>query len=124
MQTLAIKEGKNPMEFKRVRISNKRQITIPQKYYTALGFGDEAECILRGNEVVIRPVRENVGGEFSEQILADLIRQGYSGEELLCRFKEAQSNIRPAVEIMLEQARKAADSESEYLSYNDVFEGD
>ena len=112
------------MEFKRVRISNKRQITIPQKYYTALGFGDEAECILRGNEVVIRPVRENVGGEFSEQILADLIRQGYSGEELLCRFKEAQSNIRPAVEIMLEQARKAADSESEYLSYNDVFEGD
>jgi hypothetical protein len=40
--------------------------------------------------LVLRPVKENTSGEFAEQILADLIRQGYSGEELLEKFKQAQ----------------------------------
>ncbi len=45
---------------------------------------------MRGNELVIRPVRTNTGGEFAEQILADLIARGYSGNDLLERFKKAQ----------------------------------
>lgn len=44
-----------------------RQITIPQKFFTMLGFGTEVEGIVRGNELVIRPVRNNTGGEFAEQ---------------------------------------------------------
>ena len=78
------------MERKMIRISGKRQITIPQKYFDLLGFDTEAECILRGNELVIRPVSERSGGEFAEAILADLISQGYQGEELLAKFKETQ----------------------------------
>ncbi len=115
-----------PMEIKKVSISAKRQITIPQKFYTMLGFGEEAECVVRGNELVIRPVKEQAGGEFAEQILADLISQGYSGEELLKRFKKMQREIRPAVENMLAEAKKAACSETAYYSYDDVFgaEGD
>ena len=46
--------------------------------------------------LVLRPVKENTSGEFAEQILADLIRQGYSGEELLEKFKQAQRKVRPA----------------------------
>ena len=61
------------MERKMIRISGKRQITIPQKYFDLLGFDTEAECILRGNELVIRPVSERSGGEFAEAILADLL---------------------------------------------------
>jgi hypothetical protein len=34
-------------------------------------------------------------GEFSEQILADLIAQGYSGKELLTKFKEIRRKIHP-----------------------------
>lgn len=45
---------------------------------------------MRGNELVLRPVKENTSGEFAEQVLADLIRQGYSGEELLEKFKQTQ----------------------------------
>lgn len=61
------------------------------------------------------------GGEFAEQILADLIAKGYSGEDLLDRFRLAQKQIRPAVERMLSDAEKAALSEIESASYNDVF---
>ena len=64
-------KGSASMESKKVSISSKRQITIPQKFFTLLGFNTEAECIMRGNELVLRPVKENTSGEFAEQILAD-----------------------------------------------------
>lgn len=106
---------------KTIRISEKRQLTIPQKFFEALGFSSEAECILRGNELVIRPVKEQSGGEFAEQILADLIKQGFTGEKLLKEFKKTQKKVRPAVEAMLAQAEQAAYGESESFSYDDVF---
>ncbi|MEA4847868.1 MAG: hypothetical protein VB106_11610 [Clostridiaceae bacterium] len=43
---------------KRITISAKRQITIPQKFFEMLDFGGEAECILRGKELIIRPIDE------------------------------------------------------------------
>lgn len=117
----AIMKGRIPMEMKKVSISSKRQITIPQKFFTILGFDTEAECMVRGNELVIRPARVNSGGEFAEQILADLIGQGYSGDELLARFKTAQKEVRPSVERMLARAEEAANSKAEYATYEDVF---
>ena len=120
MNTVVTK-GAGIMDIKKVSISAKRQITIPQKFFMQLGFDDEAECIVRGNELVIRPVRNNAGGEFAEQILADLIRQKLSGDELLRKFKEAQKRVRPAVEDLLEEASKAALSDSGFETYDDVF---
>ena len=88
--THTVLRGNAVMERKKVSISAKRQITIPQKFFTMLGFDDEAECILRGNELVIRPVKESSGGEFAEQILTDLVKRGLSGDELIKAFKAEQ----------------------------------
>lgn len=117
-------KGSAFMEMKKVSISAKRQITIPQKFFAMLGFDTEAECMVRGNELVIRPVKTNVGGEFAEQVLADLIAQGYSGNDLLEQFKKTQRKVRPAMEAMLEEAKRVAASESEYVSYEEVFGGE
>lgn len=114
-------KGRVLMEMKKLSISAKRQITIPQKFFTMLGFETEAECTVRGNELVIRPARTNTGGEFAEQILADLIARGYSGNDLLERFKKAQGQVRPAVEAMLVEAEQAVASGGGYVSYEDVF---
>lgn len=113
--------GNGVMENKRVSISSKRQITIPQKFFSMLGFDTEAECCVRGNELVIRPLKKQNGGEFAEQILADLIGEGLSGEKLLNEFKKAQQKVRPAVEAMLIEAEKAANGETVVFSYEDVF---
>ena len=120
MANTTIHEG-SPVQKKKIRISEKRQITIPQKFFESLGFSTEAECILRGNELVLRPIREKSGGEFSEEILADLIAQGFSGEALLSAFKQAQRQVRPAVEKLLTQAEAAARGDGESYSYADVF---
>lgn len=114
-------KGSVAMEKKIVSISSKRQITIPQKFFALLGFGTEAECLVRGNELVIRPARQSVGGEFAEYILADLIAQGLSNKELLDEFKSKQTKVRPAVETMIADADEAAMGNREYTTYDDIF---
>ena len=101
----------NSMERKIISVSGKRQITIPQKYFEALGFNNEAECILQDNAIVIRPIKENSGSEFSEQILADLIAQGMSGQELLAKFKEMSKKIAPAMEKLIDESDSIAKDE-------------
>ena len=121
MSTALAQKGDLKMDRKVLSISSKRQITIPQKFYQLLGFGDEAECVLRGNELIIRPIKTVSGGEFAEQILEELISEGLSGEVLLARFKERQAQIRPAVESMLTDEEKAAEGKGDYATYDDVF---
>ena len=124
MPTAVKERGAVKMNRKILSISSKRQITIPQKFYQALGFGDEAECVVRGDELVIRPVKTVSGGEFAEQILAELIAEGLSGEKLLSEFKSRQAQIRPAVEAMLSDAKDVAAGKGEFATYDDVFGSD
>ncbi|NCB47586.1 AbrB/MazE/SpoVT family DNA-binding domain-containing protein [bacterium] len=110
------------MDSKRISITSKRQITIPQKFFSMLGFGSDAECVVRGNELIIRPIKEQSGGEFSEQILSELIAKGLTGDILLSEFKKAQKAVRPAVEEMITDAERiASDENNEASSYDDVF---
>ncbi len=122
MSTVVAERGGTKMNRKVLRISSKRQITIPQKFYQTLGFADEAECVMHGDELIIRPVKTVSGGEFAEQILAELIAEGLSGEALLSKFKDKQAQIRPAVEAMLSDAEDAAVGKGDFETYDDVFE--
>jgi len=121
MAMAVMKKENMKLNRKVLSISPKRQITIPQRFYKALGFGDEAECVVRGDELIIRPVKTVTGGEFSEQILAELIDEGLSGTELLEEFKKRQAQIRPAAEAMLAKAEDIAAGKAEYATYEDVF---
>lgn len=105
---------------KRISVSQKRQITIPIEFYNSLGIEKEVECYLQNNALVIRPVRDN-SGEFDEEILADLISQGLSGQELLEKFKEMRRQIRPAVKRLLDEARLAAAGKAQFSTYEEVF---
>lgn len=116
-----MRDGSITGEVKKVRISAKRQVTIPQKFFTMLGFDTEAECMVRGDELILRPARINSGGELSEQILEDLIGQGYSGKELLSNFRKARKEVRPAVEAMLAEAGETACSKDKGVSYEEIF---
>ena len=121
MSTAVATKGKRVMEKKTVRISSKRQITIPQKFFTELGFADEAECIVRGNELVIRPVRMHSDGAFAEQILAELVAEGLSGDALLTEFRKRQAKVRPAVEAIIIEADNAALGNGAYDTYDNIF---
>jgi hypothetical protein len=109
------------VERKIISVSTKRQLTIPQKYYDALGFDNEAECVMQKDGLLIRPVRYEAGGEFSEQILADLISQGYEGTELLEKFKDYSKAIRPAVLKLMEETDEFAKSGKGKIPREELF---
>jgi len=98
-----VRQEESPMEKRRIHISSKRQITIPSKYYEALGLSNEIDCIYANDMLILTPVR-NDNPAFAEEILSDLIDQGYSGQKLLSEFKRISRQIRPAVEKLIEEA--------------------
>ena len=108
-------------EQKRVTITSKRQFTIPQKFFNELGFEREAICTMGEGMLIIQPVANEQGSDFAEQILADLIKEGFVGDKLLAEFKTRQSKVRPAIERLLEQAKEAANGRGEYSTYDDIF---
>jgi bifunctional DNA-binding transcriptional regulator/antitoxin component of YhaV-PrlF toxin-antitoxin module len=112
---------RSSMERRIIRISAKRQITIPQKYYEVLGFNHEAECILQDDAIVIRPIGETSAFDFSEQILSDLIAQGYSGQELLAEFKKKSKRIAPAINALIHQADCIAKEPKKGAAMADIF---
>lgn len=91
---------------RQINVSKKRQITIPKHFYDVLGIGQEVICELRGNEIVLRGVPSFE--DFSEEILKDLVEQGLNGQDLIQEFQKVKSQIRPAVEKLIEESRDAA----------------
>ncbi len=110
------RQGSPPLDKRRIHISSKRQITIPSKYYEALGLSDEIDCICANGMLILTPVR-NESNAFAEEILSDLIEQGYSGQNLLNAFKSISRQVRPAVEKLIEEADALAREAS--VNYSD-----
>ena len=112
---------RNNIERKIISISQKRQITIPLKFFKQLNLENEVECTIQEGALVIRPMHQNQG-EFSVEILKDLVAQGYSGEELIKRFELESNNIRKSIGIMLNEAEHIAHGEIPAATFNDIFE--
>ncbi|MCR4442700.1 MAG: AbrB/MazE/SpoVT family DNA-binding domain-containing protein [Peptococcaceae bacterium] len=103
MSTALPKKGLIDMESRVIRISSKKQITIPQAFYEKLGLGREAECILKGDELIIRRL-DKASDDYSDLILQDLVNQGYTGEELVEQFRKMKAGIRLAAQRMIDDA--------------------
>lgn len=118
------KENMN-MEKRRINISCKRQITIPAKYFDALGLDKEIDCIYSKDMLILTPVKKE-DPAFAEEILSDLINQGYSGKKLLIEFKKINRKVRPAIEKLIEEADKIAEAASTYYidPTDNIFNGD
>jgi len=109
------------IEKKRIAVSQKRQITIPLDFFINLGIKNEVDCFMQNNQLIIRPTQDN-NDNFDEQILSDLISQGFSGNELLSKFKEARQGIQTAVKKIFAEAERVAKGEGEYFTLSDIME--
>ena len=106
---------------KRIAVSTKRQITIPTEFYYQLGISNEVDCYVRNGSLIIRPAVQEGNGEFAEEILAELIAKGYSGDELMTEFRKMNRAVRPAVEKMIAEADEIAKGNAEYATMEDIF---
>ena len=75
-----------------VKISSKRQITIPSKFYEAGGFDEYALCTWTENGLLLQPLKVN-DEDNSVVILRQLVAEGYEGYELVDKYEEIQNKI-------------------------------
>lgn len=115
MRTVKKQPDYPTIERKRINISSKRQITIPAKFFNELNLDKELDCLYANGMMILIPVKHQ-DSSFAEEILADLIDQGYSGNELLSEFKKINHLVRPAVEKLIEEADKIAEAALSYYS--------
>lgn len=108
------------MNRKIISVSQKRQITIPLKFFKQLGLENEVECFVQDDALVIRPFRSEQDG-FSVEILKELVEQGLSGKELVQQFEVKTKNIRTAIEKMTAEAERIAAGEIPAATFNDIF---
>ena len=108
------------MDSRIIRVSKKRQITNPLQYFNHLNLGDEVECSLENNALVIRPLVRDTR-EFSVEILKDLVSQGLSGDELVREFQEQSKYAAVAISNMLDEADKIAKGKIRGAEFDDIF---
>ena len=97
--------GKN---HKIVRVTSKRQFTIPKRYFDALKIGEQVKCYRAGNKLVIEPVQDDDFWDFSTDILKELIAENYSGQELLQEFERRKQKTARALQRMASETRDDA----------------
>lgn len=97
--------------YKIVRLTSKRQFTIPKIYFDRLRLGENAKCYMEGNRLVIEPVREDAFWDFSTDILRSLVAEGYAGEALITEFEARKKETARALGRMAEEAREEAKAE-------------
>lgn len=99
-----------------------KDIDQKEELYIALKKG--LEDIENGRTRSLKEAIDNIKtrrGYFSKEILKELIDEGYSGSELLDKFRIRQAKVRPAVEAILEEAKNAAKEKGEYFTKEEVF---
>ena len=77
---------------KKIKVSGQRHLVIPKEYYDTLNIGEEVTIELHDGHLMIKPVIK-VDEDFAENLLEELIVAGFSGEELVAKFKEVKQQV-------------------------------
>ena len=107
-----------PRDSKRIAVSGKRQISIPKSFDEFLGIENEVTIELYGNRMIIKPVRDGFE-DFSQEILSDLVDEGFTGKELKEEFKRRSERVQPAIRRMIDDALQG-----ESYTHDEVFGND
>lgn len=84
-----------------IKISSKRQITIPAKLYEEMGFTEYALCTWTEDGLLLQPL-EVSDEDTTVDILRYLIAQGHEGEDLIERYQEMKRKIVPLKKLIEE----------------------
>lgn len=94
MQELATEDYVPVPVPRRLKVSSKRQITIPVDVYQRHGFTEYALLTETENGFTIQPLDvEDGDDELTVMLLRYLIEQGYDGEELIDKFQEVKPSF-------------------------------
>ena len=87
-----------------IKISSKRQITIPATAYEEAGFKDYALCTWSDKGMFLQPL-DVEDEDVTIDILRYLINEGYEGEDLIAQYKAMKKKV-VSVKDKLDEAER------------------
>jgi bifunctional DNA-binding transcriptional regulator/antitoxin component of YhaV-PrlF toxin-antitoxin module len=77
----------NVREYRDIKITSKRQLTIPKAFFDYLGIEETVHAFLLNDGILIKPEQKKSIQETDiEAILRNVMNEGYSGDELADEF--------------------------------------
>ena len=89
-----------------IKVSSKRQITIPAQWYKEMNFGDYALCTWTEQGILLQPLDVD-DEDVTIDILRHLINNGYEGEALIEEYQALKGKIVP-IKNRIKQAENDA----------------
>ncbi|TKC16967.1 AbrB/MazE/SpoVT family DNA-binding domain-containing protein [Robertmurraya kyonggiensis] len=119
----------NIREYRDIKITSKRQLTIPKAFFDYLGIEETVQAYLLDDCILIKPEqKKSVQEQDIEAILRKVMDEGYSGNELLDEFtrrvKEYNSFLDDRIDGFLNDITSDAvseDDEGEDFNGLDIF---
>ena len=87
-----------------IKISSKRQITIPAKIYQEAGYKEYALCTWTDQGILLQPL-DVEDEDVTVDILRYLVAEGYDGEELIAQYQDIRKKI-VSVKDKLDEAER------------------
>lgn len=75
-----------------IKISSKRQVTIPAKIYQAAGYGEYALCTWTDKGLFLQPL-DVEDEDVTVDILRYLVSEGYEGEDLITEYQSMKKKM-------------------------------
>ena len=108
-----VRRGRHSGMDKYVRITGKRQVTIPKEFFDQLDMGTILHAYVEGRRLVFEPVHSEDPMDFSQLIINDLVDEGLTGEALKAEFAKRREGMMAAMRELVVEARREFQSDSE-----------
>lgn len=103
-------------------ITKKRQITIPKEFYDKLDMSPgKVRCLLENGRIVLEPINNGGFWDFSSEILQELVKEGYQGDDLIKEFEKKKQIIKESLAYMVKEASEEIEK-GNYIDAEEVFD--
>ena len=93
-----------------IALSGTGELTVPKWLCEAAGVAEEAECFIRNNEIIIRPIKTNVEDYMEVLLIKDLRDSGLRDEKLSEEYMRLRAAFYDAVHKLIAYGISAFES--------------
>ena len=103
-----------------VKASADGSITVPKGLCEQIGVIANAECIIRNNEIIIRPFRDSTGDSIEGLLIKELMSKGFGYDELEEEYDRVRPLFYAATKRTAEICRSAFENSAELCEIDEL----
>ena len=103
-----------------VKASADGSITVPKSLCEQIGVTANAECIIRNNEIIIRPCRDSTGDSVEGLLIKELMSKGFSYDALEDEYDRIRPRFYAATRKTADRSRSAFENNEELCEIEEL----